>query len=34
MKRWRFIQEELEVMSKGKNLAKTYKFSHGKIEGR
>jgi hypothetical protein len=27
-KRYRFSQEELEVVPKGKGLAKRYKFSH------
>jgi hypothetical protein len=34
MKRWRFSQEELKVVPKGKSLAKRYRFTHEKIEGR
>jgi hypothetical protein len=34
MKRWRFNQEELEVVPKGKILAKRYKFNHEKLKGR
>jgi hypothetical protein len=34
MKRWRFNQEELKVVPKGKSLAKRYRFSHEKIKDR
>ncbi len=33
-KRKRFSQKELEVVPKSKSLAKKYRFSHEKIEGR
>jgi hypothetical protein len=33
-KRYKFSQEELEVVLKGKSLAKRYRFSHEKIEGK
>jgi len=32
MKRWRFSQEELEVVPKRKSLAKKYKFSHEELK--
>ncbi len=33
-KRYRFNQEELEVVPEGKSLAKRYRFSHDKIESK
>jgi hypothetical protein len=33
-KRYKFSQEELEVVPKGKSLAKRSRFSHEKIEGK
>jgi hypothetical protein len=32
MKRWRFNEEELKVVPKGKGLAKRYKFSQEELE--
>jgi hypothetical protein len=32
MKRWRFSQEELKVVPKGKGLAKKYKFNQEELK--
>jgi hypothetical protein len=34
VKKWRFNQEELKVVPKGKSLAKKYRLNHEKIKGR